>query len=206
MRYPRMSRTGDLLAQRAGGMRARILIALLGVAVFAILLAACGSVAQGQSGKAPIRTPIALAPTPTPSPASAPTPPSPASTAVPTAMPQPPARPTARPTATPPPAPLAPPILDVRPSSMSIVGHLDCTKTTVYVCQAAVVSRASNQQALRWSTATSVPGRVGFSPASGVLAPGQSLIITITVPFNDCAPGLFIFHGPANTHTISWAC
>jgi hypothetical protein len=89
---------------------------------------------------------------------------------------------------------------------MSIVGHLDCTKTTVYVCQAAVVAEASNQQALRWTTATSVPGRVGFSPASGTLTPGQSVILTITVPFNDCAPGLFIFHGPANTHTISWAC
>jgi hypothetical protein len=26
------------------------------------------------------------------------------------------------------------------------------------------------------------------------------------VPLNDCTRGLFAFHGPANTHTISWAC
>lgn len=197
MRYLSMSGTGDLLAQRSRRMRTRIVVALLGMAVFAILLAACGSVAQGQPGKTPAHTPIALAPSPTPTATGVPTPtpsPTPVPTAVPTAIPQPTS------------PPLAPPILDVRPSSMSIVGHLDCTKTTVYVCQAAVVALASNQRALRWTTATSVPGRVGFSPASGTLAPGQSLIITITVPFNDCAPGLFIFHGPANTHTISWAC
>ena len=203
MRYLSMSGTGDLLAQRSRRMRARVFVTLLGVAVFAILLAACGSIAQGQPGKPPAHTPIALAPSPTPTFTSVPTPtppstptpsPTPVSTAVPTAIPQPTS------------PPLAPPILDVRPSSMSIVGHLDCTKTTVYVCQAAVVALASNQRALRWTTATSVPGRVGFSPASGTLAPGQSLIITITVPFTDCTPGLFSFHGPANTHTISWAC
>jgi hypothetical protein len=39
-----------------------------------------------------------------------------------------------------------------------------------------------------------------------VLAPGQSELVIITVPLSDCARGLFIFHGPANTHTISWAC
>jgi hypothetical protein len=39
-----------------------------------------------------------------------------------------------------------------------------------------------------------------------VLAPGQSTLITITVPLSDCTRGLFAFHGPANTHTISWAC
>jgi hypothetical protein len=130
------------------------------------------------------------------------------------------ATPTTTPTQTPPPAPTAPPtatpqpnpplsstaILDVRPSSMSIVGHLDCTKGSVYSCAARVLARSSNQGSLRWSASTTVPGAVAFSPASGVLAPGQSALITITVPLNDCTRGLFAFHGPANTHTISWAC
>lgn len=168
--------------------------ALLGVASLAMLLAACGGTAQGQRQQARsggVATPTAtLAPTPTVAPAPSATP-----KPTPTAVPQP----------TQP--PLAPPILDVRPSSMSIVGHLDCTRTTVYVCQAAVIAEASNQRSLRWSAATSVPGgHIGFSPASGALAPGQSVLVTISVPLSDCAPGLFIFQGPANTHTISWAC
>jgi hypothetical protein len=89
---------------------------------------------------------------------------------------------------------------------MSLVGHLDCTKGSAYNCAARVLARSSNNGSLRWSTSTTVPGAVAFSPASGVLAPGQSTLITITVPLNDCTRGLFAFHGPANTHTISWAC
>ncbi len=89
---------------------------------------------------------------------------------------------------------------------MSLVGHLDCTKGSAYSCAARVLARSSNKGSLRWSASTTVPGAVTFSPASGVLAPGQSALITITVPLNDCTRGLFAFHGPANTHTISWAC
>lgn len=89
---------------------------------------------------------------------------------------------------------------------MSIVGHLDCTRTTVYVCLALVISRASNQSPLNWRAFTNVPGNIVFSPAGGVLAPGQSKLVMINVPFNACTPGLFFFQGPANTHTITWAC
>jgi hypothetical protein len=110
------------------------------------------------------------------------------------------------PTATPVPVQAAPAILDLRPSSMSIVGHLDCNKNGVFVCFARVLSRSSNQSNLNWSAFTNVPGNIGFSPASGVLTPGQSVLITITVPFNACTAGLFFFRGPVNTHTITWAC
>jgi hypothetical protein len=89
---------------------------------------------------------------------------------------------------------------------MSLVGHLDCIKGSAYSCAARVLARSSNTGSLRWSASTTVPGAVAFSPASGVLVPGQSALITITVPLNDCTRGLFVFHGPANTHTISWAC
>jgi hypothetical protein len=89
---------------------------------------------------------------------------------------------------------------------MSLVGHLDCSKGAAYTCAARVLARSSNQGSLRWSASTTVPGAVVFSPASGVLAPGQTALITITVPLNDCTRGLFVFRGPANTHTISWAC
>lgn len=164
---------------------ARTLLALGVLAVVVSLLAACGAGTPGQGQQATPTTPPILTPSPTSTPSPAPTA-------------------TLQPTHTPPALPL--PILDVRPSSMSIVGHLDCTKASTYVCQAEVLSQASNQQALHWSTSSSVPGQVSFSPSSGVLAPGQNTLITISVPLNDCTQGLFFFHGPANTHTISWAC
>jgi hypothetical protein len=159
----------------------RCAVVLLSALLLASALAACGTSSSAtQTGVTPTATPT-LAPTLAP-------------TAPPTAtsQPNPPLSSTA--------------ILDVRPSSMSIVGHLDCTKGSAYSCAARVLARSSNTGSLRWSTSTTVPGKVVFSPASGVLAPGQSTLITITVPLNDCARGLFAFHGPANTHTISWAC
>lgn len=89
---------------------------------------------------------------------------------------------------------------------MSIVGHLDCQRTTVYVCQARVLSRAGNQSNLHWIAFTNIPGHIVFSPASGSLAPGHSVFVTIFVPFTACTRGLFFFQGPINTHTITWAC
>lgn len=89
---------------------------------------------------------------------------------------------------------------------MSIVGHFDCQRNGAYICFARVLSETGNQSNLQWFASTNIPGSITFNPESGILAPGQSALITITVPFNDCTPGLFIFRGPANTHTISWAC
>jgi hypothetical protein len=149
-------------------------------------LAACGTVSNGQpaahAAKAP-PTPT-LAPTPTPVPTVAPPP---------TVPPTPALSPSA--------------ILDVRPSSMSIVGHLDCSQSGAsYTCMAEVLSESSNQGSLSWFASTTIPGNIAFHPASGVLAPGQHVLISITVPLGDCTQGLFVFRGPANTHTISWAC
>lgn len=182
-----VQRLGVRPARCRAGACTRGGIAVLGLATAAVLLAACGATTSGQTQRATPPAPPTVAPTPTATPSPTPTP-------------------TPTPTATPQPAPTAPPILDVRPASMSLVGHLDCTKGTAYSCAALVLSRSSNQGSLHWSAATNVPGQISFSPASGVLAPGQSTLITITVPLNDCTPGLFFFHGPANTHTISWAC
>jgi hypothetical protein len=97
------------------------------------------------------------------------------------------------------------PILDVAPSSMSIVGHLDCSRTSaVFVCQAAVISRASNQATLHWVAFANISG-VGFVPFQGNLAPGTRVILSIRIPVNECS-GTFFFQGPTNTHTIVWQC
>lgn len=159
--------------------------------LFIFVLSACGSTTAGQTSTV---TPV---PTLAPSPTTAPT-------HVPTPTPTP--KPTEAPQPTQPPSTPAPAILDLQPLSMSIVGHLDCQKNGKFVCFARVLSRSSNQSDLHWTAFTNVPGNIGFSPVSGVLAAGQSVLVTITVPFNACTPGLFFFRGPVNTHTITWAC
>jgi hypothetical protein len=185
MRHLRIrGQVAHLLQSHKGIQRNNVLVVLC-LAIVLIVLASCGSAPPVQARRVtPSLTPTlvpASTPTPTPQPAVTPQP-----------TPSPPAS--------------TPPILDVRPSSMSIVGHLDCNKNGAYVCLARVLSRSSNQSNLNWVAFTNVPGQITFNPASGVLAPGQSTLITITVPLNDCTPGLFFFQGPANTHTITWAC
>lgn len=188
------------------------IVLVLCLAFLATILASCGSTTSAQQAKSVAVTPT-LTSTPTAIPTSVPKKqptPKPKPKPTPTVAPQPVVQPTPQPTAVPqptqPPVASSPPILDVRPSSMSIVGHLDCQKNGAYICFARVLSEASNQSNLQWTSFTNVPGNIIFSPASGVLTPGQSVLITITVPFNDCTTGLFYFRGPANTHTISWAC
>ncbi len=162
------------------------------------VLASCGATATGQTRQpTPIPTPT-LAPSPTVSPTRAVTP-------TPTPRPRPKPEPTVAPQPTQPPAP-QPPVLDLRPLSMSFVGHLDCNNNGAYVCLARVISESNAQSNLHWFAFTNVPGHIVFSPSGGVLAPGQSVLVTITIPLNACTPGLFFFRGPINTHTITWAC
>jgi len=166
-------------------------VVMLCLALLIFVLVSCGSVTVGQT------TTITPVPTLVSSPTAIPTPlPTPKQTPKPTVAAQP----------TSPPPTLAPAILDLQPLSMSIVGHLDCQKNGKFICFARVLSPSSNKSNLHWSAFTNVPGNIGFSPASNVLTPGQSVLVTITVPFNACTAGLFFFRGPVNTHTITWAC
>jgi hypothetical protein len=167
--------------------RARMIVTVLCIASVSSMFAACGSPTTAvQSTSSPVSTHVA---TPTP-----------------TQIPTPTPSPTPKPTATPVPVQASPAVLDLQPASMSIVGHLDCNKNGAFICFARVLSRTSNQSNLNWVAFTNVPGHIVFSPSGGVLAPGQSVLVTITVPFNACTTGLFFFQGPINTHTITWAC
>jgi hypothetical protein len=192
----------------SNGTLMRIIVAVLCTVIVGSFLAACGSTASAvQSTPTPKQAPT-LAPTPTITlvPTTKPTPPPAPASQQPPAIVQASAPPVPVPTSPPPALTGAPAILDLRPLSMSIVGHLDCQKNGVYVCFARVLSRPNAQSNLHWFAFTNVPGHITFSPQSGVLAPGQSVLVTITVPFNACTPGLFFFRGPINTHTITWAC
>lgn len=183
--------------------RKRFVFILCSMAIAVFALASCGAAASGQTQQV----------TPTSVPTSAPT-----ATATPIT---PTVTPTPQPTSTPIPSPVVtqapqptptqpvsmPPILDLRPSSMSFVGHLDCTnRNGTYTCLAQVTDRASATSNLHWIGFTNVPGHIVFSPAGGVLVPGQSVLVSISVPVNDCTQGLFFFRGQINTHTITWAC
>ena len=187
----------------SGPILKRTIVGVLCVVIISAFLAACGSTttAQSTSSQKPTPSPTATL-TPKPTPTIAPTP-TPTPKPTPTPLPQAPA---IVPTSPPPALTGAPAILDLRPLSMSIVGQLDCQRNGAYICFARVISRADAQSNLHWFAFTNVPGNITFSPQSGVLAPGQSVLVTITVPFNACTPGLFFFRGPINTHTITWAC
>lgn len=179
------------------GIRTRMMLAILCMALVSIMLAACGtSTTATESTPSPAPTPTAIS-TPQPSPTPVP---SPKPTQVPTPMVAQAAAPT------PIPAQGAPAILDLRPASMSILGHRDCQKNGAFICLARVLSGPGNQSNLHWTAFTNVPGNIAFSPSSGVLTPGQSVLVTITLPLNACTPGLFFFRGPVNTHTITWMC
>ena len=183
------------------GIRTRMVGAVLSILFIGSMLVACGtSTTAVKSVPSPTPTHV-IAPTPTPTFTPTPTPkPRPTPTPIPQKIS------VQAPTPTPAPVQGAPAVLDLRPASMSIVGHLDCNRNGAFVCFARVLSGASNQSDLHWLAYTNVPGGIAFSPVSGVLAPGQSVLITITVPFTACTPGLFFFQGPINTHTITWAC
>jgi len=177
--------------------------------IAAFMLVACGGSTGTNNRPALASTStrsVVSTPTHTPTPPPTPTPkPTPTFTPI-RPTPTHPAYLPAQPTSIPTQPPMVPaPILDVAPASMSIVGHLDCNKTaTVYVCQAAVISRASNQAPLHWVAFANVAG-VSFSPAQGTLAPGTRMLLTINIPVEACS-ATFFFQGPVNTHTIVWQC
>ncbi len=189
---------------RGRAMLTKAMSGILFLIILTTALAACSSTATGQTKKTVQVSPtpvVTLVPTPTSVP-----------TRVPTPKPTPSPTPIPRPTVAPPPPPTQPPapapaILDLRPSSMSFVGHLDCSQNNGdYVCLARVISEANAQSNLNWFAYTNVPGGVSFSPQRGTLAPGQSVLVMVFVPLHACTPGLFFFQGPINTHTITWAC
>jgi hypothetical protein len=183
--------------------RKSIVLVFCSLAIAVIALASCGSAVAGQTNHATPTTVPTSAPTATATPIT----PTVTLTPAPTTTPKPTPVATQAPQPTTAPPVSMPPILDLRPSSMSFVGHLDCTnKNGSYTCLAKVTDRATATSALHWTAFTNVPGNIVFSPSGGVLAPGQSALVSIIVPVNDCTQGLFFFRGQVNTHTITWAC
>lgn len=115
---------------------------------------------------------------------------------------------TPRPTPTPFPTPQhGSIILDLQPASTGIVGKANCIDLTqIFECHVKIVARASNAGPLNWTAFTTIPGSITFTPSSGVLAPGDNILVSIFVPDTICTHGSFSFRGPSNTRTVAWAC
>src|SRR5579863_1209081 len=151
------------------------IVAILSLFILSAFLAACGTTAtatQAAPSQQPTPTLVpTFVPTPTLAPTATPTP-KPTPTSAPQQAPAiVPTTPLPVPTSPPPALTGAPAILDLRPLSMSIVGHLDCQSNGAYICFARVLSRPNAQSNLHWFAFTNVPGNITFSPSSGVLAP-----------------------------------
>lgn len=114
-----------------------------------------------------------------------------------------------RPTPTPFPTPLhGPVLLALHPALGRLVGKVNCTDIVqIFDCQVQVEALPKNPGSLPWTAFATIPGApVTFSPSSGVLAPGHSILVVIFIPDKDCTHGLLIFRGPSNTQSVSWAC
>lgn len=101
------------------------------------------------------------------------------------------------------------PILTVSPSSINTGDSTMCQiGRAVYICTVTLTSNRSTQLNLDW-TATSSDAGTTFSPASGSIAPGKSVTVTVTISFNTCnlptVPPL-TFTGPANTVNVPVTC
>ena len=76
-----------------------------------------------------------------------------------------------------------------------------------WTCTAMLRSDNNARGNLDWSaSASSNLPDVTFTPPSGTVPVGQSVPVSIFVPYGDCEDGTFSFAGPANTLTVPWSC
>jgi hypothetical protein len=90
-----------------------------------------------------------------------------------------------------------------------ITANSDCTYNNGWSCSDTVSLNSNNpgDPTINWSASSSING-VTFSPASGVVAPGQSITVSISVPSMSCpANGQITFAGQgAGSATVNWKC
>ncbi len=84
----------------------------------------------------------------------------------------------------------------------------NCSQTDDgWICTVMLRSDNNARGDLDWSaSASSSLPDVTFTPASGTVSVGQSVPVSIFVPYGDCEDGTFSFAGPANTLTVPWSC
>jgi hypothetical protein len=94
-------------------------------------------------------------------------------------------------------------------SQTSYNGNTDCSyrRSANWSCQVTLSRIDGLHKNLRWSAwGSGIPG-ITFHPARGLLPPGSSVLVNITIPNTVCpASANFIFKGLHNTISIPWSC
>ena len=107
------------------------------------------------------------------------------------------------------PNPPPPPVLTASPYSFNTPGDLNCSYSANqgWSCTASLSSYSNAQGNLSWTAASSGVSGVIFTPSHGVLSPGQTTHVTITIPNMTCpAQANLMFKGPKNITDILWNC
>lgn len=171
------------------------------ISIFSQVSPVASQSASPPTSAQPTATATSLSSQPTPnSPSPTPTSPSPTPTA--TVLPSQTPSPTFSPTPSPTPSPSpTPPTLTVNP--IVLTPGSNCTSfTTTSICRVLLGETANSTGNLNW---TSNGGVFSFSPASGTLSPGQTIVVTITAYVCDGIRGLS-FSGPANAIHVEYNC
>ncbi|WP_376796651.1 hypothetical protein [Thermogemmatispora sp.] len=104
----------------------------------------------------------------------------------------------------------APVLILEAPQSGSLQAGQDCklsSSETSWLCPVTIGAASQNTIALNWSSSSSGLTGISFAPASGTLAPGQTVSIQVTVPATACpSSALLLFNGPANSIQVTWSC
>lgn len=105
-----------------------------------------------------------------------------------------------------PPRPKLPPTLMTNPAILH-PGDGHCTGGMSHPqCTVAIEETANSQQTMNWSVSSDMSKTVAFHPASGMLSPGKSILVTISA--FPCQNGSFTFFGSGGAIPVSvlWQC
>jgi hypothetical protein len=103
------------------------------------------------------------------------------------------------------------PTLSVKPPSLDANNVSECQPTETatvggWNCTATLTNNGDVQGNLDWSTSSNGVEGITFSPASGILAPGATVTLTVFVPRTNCPSSATLsFIGPANTVNVPWS-
>ncbi|HYX51571.1 MAG TPA: hypothetical protein VE843_17620, partial [Ktedonobacteraceae bacterium] len=105
--------------------------------------------------------------------------------------------------------PISPSVLTATPYSFSTPGDPNCSynANSGWVCNASLSNYKNSGRDLNWTASSNGVSGATFIPSHGVLSPGQTTQVTITIPNMVCpSQGDLIFKGPGNITDILWNC
>jgi hypothetical protein len=101
------------------------------------------------------------------------------------------------------------PTLTVTPPSFYVLDDCPPSQTSSgWICTVKLSSSSSNQSNLNWSVSSPVSGITFSQPTSGMLKPGESTMVNITVPSASCEtnPTVSSSESGSNPVNVTWSC